>query len=87
MEEIRNFIVDYIEREYTIPGGTDLDRFNYVEEGYIDSIGLIQFIAVIEDEYGIEFSDEELSGEEIKTVGSLVKLICEKRDFYMGEGG
>ena len=79
MDEIKDFIVEYIEHEYEIPEGTDLDSFNYVEEGYIDSMGLIQFIAVIEDEFGIEFSDEDLSGDEIKTVGKLAKLICDKR--------
>ncbi len=75
MENVKEFIVEYIEREYSIPDGTDLDTFNFMEEGYIDSMGLIQFIAVLEDEFGIEFSDEELSGEEIKIVGKLAKLI------------
>jgi Phosphopantetheine attachment site. len=78
MENVKEFIVEYIEREYSIPDGTDLDTFNFMEEGYIDSMGLIQFIAVLEDEFGIEFSDEELSGEEIKIVGKLAKLIEDK---------
>lgn len=78
MENVKEFIVEYIEREYSIPDGTDPDTFNFMEEGYIDSMGLIQFIAVLEDEFGIEFSDEELSGEEIKIVGKLAKLIEDK---------
>ena len=78
MENVKEFIVEYIEREYSIPDGTDLDTFTFMEEGYIDSMGLIQFIAVLEDEFGIEFSDEELSGEEIKIVGKLAKLIEDK---------
>ena len=80
MEEVRDFILDYIEREYSIPEGTDRMNFNYVEEGYIDSLGLIQFIAVIEDEFGIVFTDEELSGEDIKVVGKLVGMILRKRE-------
>ena len=30
---------------------------NYVESGYVDSLGLVQFIATIEDEFGIELSN------------------------------
>ena len=48
MDNVKDFIVDYIQREYTIPEDTDILNLNYVEEGYIDSMGLIQFIAVIE---------------------------------------
>ena len=54
---------------------------NYVESGYVDSMGLIQFIATIEDEFSIEFEDEELENPEIKVVGKLIELIERK----MGE--
>ena len=60
MDSVKDFIVDYIQREYTIPEDTDILNLNYVEEGYIDSMGLIQFIAVIEDEFNITFTDEDL---------------------------
>lgn len=78
MEKVKDFIIDYIQREYTIPEDVDIMNMNYVEEGYIDSLGLIQFIAVIEDEFGITFSDEDLAGEDIKIVGKLVELVSAK---------
>lgn len=81
MEPIKNFIVDYIQREYTIPENVDIMNLNYVEEGYVDSLALIQFIAVIEDEFGITFTDEELTSPDIKVVGSMVTLVRAK----MGE--
>ena len=56
MESVKKFIVDYIQRDYTIPDDINIMKMNYVEEGYIDSLGLIQFIAVIEDEFGIRMS-------------------------------
>lgn len=81
MEEVKNFIIDYIQREYTIPDDIDIMNLNYVEEGYVDSLGLIQFIAVIEDEFGITFTDDELSGSDIKYVGRMIDLVVSK----MGE--
>lgn len=78
MEKVKEFIVDYIQREYTISEDTDVMDLNYVESGYIDSLGLIQFIAVIEDEFGISFSDEELANPDIKVVGKLIDMIVRK---------
>ena len=54
---------------------------NYVEEGYIDSMGLIQFITVIEDEFNITFTDEELAGEDVKVVGKMVDLVTSKMEY------
>lgn len=79
MENIRNFIVEYIQREYTIPEEIDLMSLNYVASGYIDSMGLLQFLATIEDEFSIEFEDEDLEKPEIQVVGELIALIEEKR--------
>lgn len=78
MENVKDFIVDYIQREYTLPADIDIMNLNYVESGYIDSMALIQFIAMIEDEFGITFSDEELASEDVKVVGKMVALICAK---------
>lgn len=78
MNNVKEFIVEYIQREYTIPEEVDVMELNYVESGYVDSLSLIQFIATIEDEFGIEFSDEDLENPNIKIVGELMKMIIEK---------
>ena len=78
MERVKEFIIDYIQREYTIPDNIDIMNLNYIEEGYIDSLGLIQFIAVIEDEFGITFSDEDLASPDVKVVGKMVDLVISK---------
>jgi len=80
MERVEEFIVDYIQREYTVPDGIDIKKVNYVDEGYIDSLGLIQFISIIEDEFDIAFTDKELASQGIKTVGGLIDLIVTKME-------
>lgn len=79
MEKIKEFILNYIQREYTLPEGTDVDSFNYVESGYVDSLGFIQFIAILEDEFGIQFTDEEMEGGDIKVIGRLAWMIGQKQ--------
>lgn len=81
MDNVQKFVEEYIQREYTVPRNVDIKELNYIEAGYIDSLGLIQFIATIEDEFNIEFSDEELESSDIKIVGKLIALIERK----MGE--
>ena len=80
MEDIKEFIVDYIQREYTLPADTDVMELNYIESGYIDSLGFVQFVALIEEEFDVVFSDEELDSPDMKVVGKLVALIDRKRN-------
>lgn len=80
MEEIKEFIVDYTQREYTLPADMDVMELNYIESGYIDSLGFVQFVALIEEEFDIVFSDEELDSPDMKVVGKLVALIDRKRN-------
>ena len=79
MEEIKAFIVDYIQREYTLPADVDVMNLNYVEAGSIDSLGFVQFVALLEDEFGIVFTDEELESPDMKVVGKLVALVAHKQ--------
>lgn len=56
------------------PDEIDLD--GKISDLDIDSIDLVDFIMVIEDEFDIEFSDEEL--DEIETLSDIVCLIESK---------
>lgn len=78
MENVKAFILDYIQREYTIPDDADILNLNYVESGYINSLGLIQLIATLEDEFDVTFSDDDLACPEIKVVGKLIELVNSK---------
>ena len=78
MESIREFVLEHIQSQYTIPEGEDVDRFNYVEKGYIDSIGIVSFVVEIEDAYGITFTDEELTDPGFRVVGTLIDMIQQK---------
>ena len=35
MENVKDFIIDYMQREYTIPDDVDIIKLNFVEEGYV----------------------------------------------------
>ena len=53
-------------------------NFNYIEEGFIDSLNFIEFIFEIEDQYKIQFSQKELSSRNLKKIYSLSQIINKK---------
>jgi len=45
-----------------------------------DSMAVVAIIGAIEDQYGCEFDDEEITAEVFETVGGLARLIESKLD-------
>lgn len=80
MTDIKEFVTEYIQREYTVPEDVDIMTLNYIEAGYIDSMAFIQFISTIEDEYDIEFEVEDIENPELRIVGKLIDFIQAKID-------
>lgn len=78
MDKIRQTILDFVEREYKLPENVDYDTFDFVEKGFVDSMGMVQFVTILEDDFDIEFSAEELLSSDFRTVGGLEKLIKNK---------
>ena len=83
MTDIKKYVTEYIQREYTVTDDVDIMALNYIEAGYIDSMGLLQFIATLEDEFGKTFMDDDMNNPDIKVVGTLISMIerkvCEQK--------
>ena len=80
----REYILMMLQREYSFKEGVDVNSIDYIAEGYMDSIGMMQFIVDLEAEYGIQFTDEELSSNEFRIVGKLIHLVEEKVEVNHG---
>ena len=52
--------------------GRDLDLF---EGGYVDSVGLIELLAFIEDEFEIEIPDEDLASDEFMSIDGIAHVL------------
>lgn len=77
-EKIKTFVLDHIQRAYTLPEDMDPMQLDYVSGGYVNSMEMILFITSIEDEFDIVFSDDDMAGDAIRVVGSLIALIEQK---------
>ena len=76
--EPREYILNELQKEYSFKDGVDVNSVNYIAEGYMDSIGIVQFIVELEGEYCIRFTDEELSDQNFKVVGKLIEMVEKK---------
>lgn len=75
MKEIKDFILNLLQIEGNLDSAENLDNIDYVEEGYVTSLGLIQFMVELEEKYNIRFTDEEMWSDDFKIIGNLVKMI------------
>jgi len=72
---IKKNIIQLIEKNEKLPLDIDIDSFDYIESGYVDSMGLVKFIVNIETFYNIELTDSDIESSQFKTIGGLVSII------------
>ena len=73
--DIENRLIDYFkEKVDTLVDSETL----LLEEKVIDSMGVIELVAFLEGAYGIEFTDDDLTVDNFKTIGSISELIFSK---------
>jgi len=49
-----------------------------LEEKIIDSMGVMELIAFIESNFGIEFTDDDLTVDNFATIGAIIAIIKRK---------
>ncbi len=83
-QEIRKFIVDNF-----LFGEDDCKLSNddsFLEQGLIDSTGVLELVAYIEGSYGIEIEDNELAPANLDSVNKLIGFINRKTQLSDTEG-
>ena len=75
MSKIRDFVEDQflIEFDDTFPPDTDLFK-----AGVMDSFGYIQMIRFLETEFGITFSEAEMTGDVLVSLAQVESVVASK---------
>jgi acyl carrier protein len=75
---IESFVRDTFDVASNDPNfGRELDLF---EHAYVDSVGLTELLAFIEDEFSVELPEDELMSEEFVTIDGMARVIARLRD-------
>ena len=74
-------ISQYIQKKYDLQ---DLKENDYLfTTGVIDSFGIVELIADLESQYGIQFKADDLKKENLETVSAIAKLITAKKNDWI----
>ena len=72
-----DFVRDFFSRhaKQPLPAGAEGLKVHYLDEGLIDSLGIVTLITEIESSLGINLTAEEMQSFEFQTVGGLIGII------------
>ena len=78
----RAFVLDFFSRSRPIPGATEEDQFHceYLRQGLLDSLKLVELITEIEQSLGIELQPEDFENPRFKTIGGLIEILEGKQN-------
>jgi len=81
IEEIIKTLEDYIREQFDIGDDPDynpeVDLFEY---GFLDSMGAMEVIAYIEEEYSIEITQKDVVLYPMNTIAEIAEVIANKLD-------
>ena len=75
-EELRRFIIDNF--LFGVEDSQFSDDESFLEKGLIDSTGVLELVAFIEEQYGIRFQDDEIIPENLDSVNKLIQFLNKK---------
>lgn len=76
-DKIRRFIFENF--LFGEPDDSLGDKDSFLEKGVIDSTGILELVAFLEEGFGIKIEDEELIPENLDSVNNLVNFIERKK--------
>jgi acyl carrier protein len=76
--DLRDFVVENF--LFGQEGDTFTDEDSFMQKGIIDSTGIMEVIAHLEETYEITVEDEELLPENLDSVARLAAFITRKRE-------
>jgi acyl carrier protein len=79
-ERVYEFVKSYLEGIAPIKasGEEAIMNYRFIDNGHIDSFGIINFIVALEDEFGITLEPKDTESDEFRYVGGIVKIINAK---------
>ena len=79
-DDMREKIIEYIYDEYVEDDSMKItDDTPLISSGLVDSFSMVSLKMFLEEEYGIQMTDEEASTEAFDTVARILELVKRKQ--------
>lgn len=78
--EIKVQVRAFLQKNFHVPGSKGIeDGDSLLKEGIVDSIGLLDLIAFLEETFAIKVADEELLPENLDTIQRIETFVLRKQ--------
>ena len=82
MSEIRKKVKDYIIETFLFGAESELATdTSFLDEGIIDSTGVLELVEYLEKTFGVTIEDEELLPDNLDSLGQIETFITQKKQF------
>jgi acyl carrier protein len=80
MDTIKDIVCNFVIDNFLFGDGAGLEEdTSFLEEGIIDSTGVLELVAFLEETYSISIHDEELIPENLDSIKNIVGFIGKKK--------
>ena len=75
--KVKKTVLGFLTAKGEIPGKTEKEqlRYEYLDEGLIDSMGIVEMVLEFEKKFDIRFKPQHLQSAAFRTVGGLILMI------------
>ena len=77
--KMKEKILNWIKEELFWDGDVDLD-ISLLDQGIIDSLGVLNLVEFLEKEFNIKIGDDEVTPENLGSINLMVKFIEKKNE-------
>jgi acyl carrier protein len=77
--DIADLIRAFISANFYVEPDALADDASLLEQGIVDSTGVLEVVAFLETEFGIEVRDEDLLPQNLDTVAAITGYVARKR--------
>lgn len=79
-QKIQNTLLNFICQNFVVKKKEIKIDESLVEQGFIDSFGLIEIVSFIEEEFGFSIEEKEMNRDNLGSVIKMVNYILRKRN-------
>jgi acyl carrier protein len=77
-EQVAERVERYVRTQFRVaPGDQRFSRsLALFEAGYVDSVGVVELLAFLSEEFAVQLPDDALMSEEFSTITGIAAIVC-----------
>lgn len=80
MSDIRSKVVQFVTTNFYVADPTTIsDDASLLDQGIVDSTGVLEVITFLESEFGIKIDDAEMVPDNLDTIGNITAFVTRKK--------